>query len=682
MTLKLKFTMLLGVLLAVIVTGAGLAIMDSSRQVDELTRRERIVPLATELNATIRTLQIERGRTVGLISSGGAAANRAALDTHRPVTDAAMAKLLNVIAEQGVSAALPEIGPAVAALSALAQEVRVHRERVDAGSVTVPENVAFYTAEIDRMIELIYASISLAPDTDIAMKLTSFAFLVQAMEHGGLERALGAALFNQAATGAVKAATHKAYASRAARQQNAMGQFLAQASPEMRARFEAVVSGPHIGQLNEWRGVLAAISETNDGQGVAGKVWFDAATLRLDQIYEVSVSLLSDAHAHLEEMLAAQAAARQTLSIVAGTVVLLALLANLAMIRSFGRNVRQVTGALRDLREGDLSAEVPAKLPAGEIGQILSDVYGVSGYIREIANVADRLSAGNLNTEIASRSIYDRLSHSFQIMAASLNDVLENARKGADKVASEATLLEREADAIIASCRRQSDAVQTASSAVTEISSNLERTAQNATETDGLARQAAREAEESAGSVHEATTAMKAIAEKILIIQEIARQTDLLALNAAVEAARAGEHGKGFAVVASEVRKLAERSQSAAEEISLLSERTLTVSGKAAERIETLVPLITRTADLVGDISVAASEQSGGAEQINAAVFKLSELIQINDTSAQRMGQKVTILSGEATKQTETLEYFQLNPEFAELSKGAEDSSGADHLAA
>jgi len=332
------------------------------------------------------------------------------------------------------------------------------------------------------------------------------------------------------------------------------------------------------------------------------------------------------------------------------------------MMRSFTRQVRNVLEVLDALRKGDTEIEMPERMPKGEIGEILNSVKHVTAYLNGIANVADRVSAGKLKDEIVAASIYDRLTHAFQIMSVSLNDTLEGAKNGAQNVVEQANELKHEANSIIECCDSQSEAVHSAASAIEEISASLVLAADNASETNGLAQQASDEAEQSAGAVLEASTAMKSISERIMIIQEIARQTDLLALNAAVEAARAGEHGKGFAVVASEVRKLAERSQSAAEEISELSVNTLGVSTEAAERIEKLLPLINRTASLVDNISSATSEQSSGAAQISEAVKQLSDLIQSNNDSALRMGDQVTILSGEADKQLETLDFFELDP--------------------
>ena len=170
-----------------------------------------------------------------------------------------------------------------------------------------------------------------------------------------------------------------------------------------------------------------------------------------------------------------------------------------------------------------------------------------------------------------------------------------------------------------------------------QMAANVKQTAENAGQTDRIAKQSARDADESGAAMNRTVDAMRTIAAKISIIQEIARQTDLLALNAAVEAARAGEHGKGFAVVASEVRKLAERSQRAATEISLVSTETVEVANRAGEMLSRLVPDIKKTAELVEEISAACREQDIGASQINTAIQQLDLVIQQNASAAEEM---------------------------------------------
>ncbi len=181
-----------------------------------------------------------------------------------------------------------------------------------------------------------------------------------------------------------------------------------------------------------------------------------------------------------------------------------------------------------------------------------------------------------------------------------------------------------------------------------QMASNIRQNADNAQQTEKIAVKSAGDARAGGKAVAETVNAMKQIAEKISIIEEIARQTNLLALNAAIEAARAGEHGKGFAVVAAEVRKLAERSQTAAAEISELSGTSVEVAEKAGEMLEKLVPDIQKTAELVEEISAASNEQNTGAEQINKAIQQLDQVIQQNAGASEELASTSEELSSQA----------------------------------
>jgi methyl-accepting chemotaxis protein len=193
------------------------------------------------------------------------------------------------------------------------------------------------------------------------------------------------------------------------------------------------------------------------------------------------------------------------------------------------------------------------------------------------------------------------------------------------------------------------------------MASNIKQNAENATQTEKIARQSASDAQSSGEAVGRAVNAMQTIAEKITIVQEIARQTDLLALNAAVEAARAGEHGKGFAVVASEVRKLAERSQAAAAEIGTVSSQTLKVAQEAGEMLTRLVPDIKKTAELVAEISAACREQDIGADQINQAIQQLDKVTQQNASASEQMSATSEELAAQAEQLQSSISYFRTN---------------------
>jgi methyl-accepting chemotaxis protein len=193
-----------------------------------------------------------------------------------------------------------------------------------------------------------------------------------------------------------------------------------------------------------------------------------------------------------------------------------------------------------------------------------------------------------------------------------------------------------------------------------QMAANIKQNADNAGQTEKIARQSATDAQASGEAVTRAVSAMQTIAEKITIVQEIARQTDLLALNAAVEAARAGEHGRGFAVVASEVRKLAERSQTAAAEISTMSSQTVKAAQEAGEMLGRLVPDIKKTAELVAEISAACREQDIGGDQINQAIQQLDKVTQQNASASEEMSATSEELAAQSEQLQASISYFRL----------------------
>jgi methyl-accepting chemotaxis protein len=193
-----------------------------------------------------------------------------------------------------------------------------------------------------------------------------------------------------------------------------------------------------------------------------------------------------------------------------------------------------------------------------------------------------------------------------------------------------------------------------------QMAANVQGNAESAAKTRQMATRAAEDAEESGQAVSQAMGAMTDIAEKISVIEEIARQTNLLALNAAIEAARAGEHGKGFAVVAAEVRKLAERSGQAAAEISELSTSTVRVAREAGEKLSRLVPDIRETARLIEDIAVASNEQNAGMGQISSAIHQLDNVIQQNAAASEEVASTSDNLAGEAVHLQKSVSFFYL----------------------
>ncbi|MHC1790155.1 HAMP domain-containing methyl-accepting chemotaxis protein [Solidesulfovibrio sp.] len=253
------------------------------------------------------------------------------------------------------------------------------------------------------------------------------------------------------------------------------------------------------------------------------------------------------------------------------------------------------------------------------------------------------------------------LAASLNEMVGKLREVVAEVQSASENVASGSEELSASAQSMSQGATEQAASVEEISSSMEQMSSNIKQNAENAQQTQSIAVKAAQDAREGGEAVISAVAAMKNIAEKISIIEEIARQTNLLALNAAIEAARAGEHGKGFAVVAAEVRKLAERSGSAASEISDLSASSVRVAEQAGSMLTKMVPDIQRTADLVQEIAAASQEQNSGADQINRAIQQLDQVVQQNASASEEMASTSEELSSQAEQLQSTMAFFRVD---------------------
>ena len=340
------------------------------------------------------------------------------------------------------------------------------------------------------------------------------------------------------------------------------------------------------------------------------------------------------------------------------TALVIAIVISLFVVRSITRPLAAAVGLVDRVSQGDLThtADVAS---TDELGRMLTAMNGMVGNLKAAARVAAMISEGDLTVEAKALSEKDVLGQALTKMIENLRKTVSEVATASGNVATGSDEMSSTAQQLSQGASEQAAAAEESTSSMEEMASSIQQNADNARQTDKIASKAAEDARSSGDAVVRTVGAMRQVAEKIGIIEEIARKTDLLALNAAVEAARAGEHGKGFAVVASEVRKLAERSQTAAAEISRLSIDGVQIAEGAGQLLTKLVPDIQKTAELVREIAAASAEQSTGASQVNKAIQQLDQVIQQNAAASEEMASTSEELSSQAEVLQSAIAFFK-----------------------
>jgi methyl-accepting chemotaxis protein len=324
----------------------------------------------------------------------------------------------------------------------------------------------------------------------------------------------------------------------------------------------------------------------------------------------------------------------------------------------------EISAIVKDASNGEFSSRL---LVEGKVGFFATLSNGMNQLMQtseqgltDVAGVLEAFALGDLTHRIDRdyQGLFGKVKESANATAANLTRVIEEVSSASDALTGAANQVSATAQSLSQAASEQAASVEETTSQMDLMSASVTQNSDNAKVTDGMAAKASREAIDGGSAVSQTVSAMKQIAQKIGIVDDIAYQTNLLALNAAIEAARAGEHGKGFAVVAAEVRKLAERSQEAAKEIGDLARTSVSTAERAGALLDEIVPSIQRTSELVQDIAAASSEQSESVVQIGGAMGQLSKATQQNASASEQLAATSEELTGQAEQLQQSIAFF------------------------
>lgn len=590
---------------------------DKYSAVRDMRQTKALASLSIIAGEVIHELQKERGMTAGFLSSKGEKF-KSELPKQREATTTARKKLENFLISYGseLKVVRQNLDAAVTRLG----KIDGIRSNADNLSLAGKESFGFYTGAISSYLEVIAAVGRTTANAHIAGDATAIYAFVSAKEFAGQERATLNAVFS---ANRFDDETFQRTLKIISAQDTCLALFNLYATKEGNSIVQEKLNSTAAKKVADLRSAAISKSATGDF-GITPEIWFGTITEKINAMKSAE-DLLNKQLAETADGF--ESAALKSLSL--GIALTLSLLL-ISFVISFL--------LIRDLMK--------------QLG----------GEPQHIATIVERVAQGDLTVE------FDQTQKNPTGIYAAMKQMVEQLRKvvgdvmaTSDNVASGSQQLSATAQQMSEGATQQAASAEEISASMEEMAASIRHNTDNAVQTEKIAVKSAADAKSGGAAVKDTVLAMKEIATKITIIDEIARQTNLLALNAAIEAARAGEHGKGFAVVASEVRKLAERSQTAAGEISQRSISSVSIAEQAGEMLETMLPDIQQTAQLVQEISCASREQDTGAEQVNKAIQQLDAVIQQNASASEQMASTSEELSGQAELLQRSISFFRID---------------------
>ena len=620
LTLKTKFAIMLLVPLVGLLWFGSQNIMARQVLSANMADMDRLTGLAVRISALVHETQKERGMTAGFLGSKGKKFASELPQHRRSDTVPRGQDLQTYLGAFDVKTYGSDFASTLSQAMQSFSGLDNMRQQVDRLSVSTAQAIGYYTKMNGAFLEVIGHVSKLAANAEMAALSTAYVNFLQGKERAGIERAV---LTNAFARESFGPGMYLKFSSLVSEQNTYFSVFTSVAPAEQIAFFQEKMGASSVLEVQKMRDVAFEVGPTASGQfGIDPNVWFEIITKKINLLKEMENRLSND-------LTVRAMALRRT----ADTELMIYLVFTILM----------VTLAI-------FSGVMVAREISSQLG----------GEPREVKEIVQQVAKGDLTVSFDGMNCEgDSICAAMREMVKSLRDTVSTVVMVGGDLVSGSAQVSAGAQTVSSGSTEQAASIEETSSSMEEMASNIQQNTDNASTTEQISQQAARDAKESGDAVVRAVGAMKQIAEKIGIIEEIARQTNLLALNAAIEAARAGEHGKGFAVVAAEVRKLAERSQTAAGEIGSLSASSVEVAERAGTMLTKLVPDIQKTAELVQEITASSREQTQGADQINAAIQQLDQVIQQNAGASEELSSSADELSDHASQLELAIGFFK-----------------------
>lgn len=592
--------------------------MEKATLVKEIDQLHTLVNVSTKVGSLVHELQKERAFSSGFLSSKGTTyVNEMALQ--RSEVDKKSATLIHALKTLNTQYYGNELKAVLSEAEASRQKLDAHRATLSELGMTPIESAAYYIKIIAHYLKIPASIATLSSNGEISRLASTYTMLLEAKERAGKERAILTPVFtaDKFTPGALNA-----FLANKSEQDLYINEFMHYATRDQKAFFTAKVTGASVDAVAQIK--ATAMQRTNEATlGVDPASWITLSTQRINLLKEVEDKLSADLIAAMQS-LSSVAKRSMTWSI---TLTVLSLLATGVTTWYLSRNILRQLGGEPE--------------------------YAV--------NILQEIAKGNLAVAIDIPST-DRnsLLASVQIMKQQLANTIADVRSSALALASASEEVSATSQNLSKAASIQASSVEETSASIEEISVSITQNSDNAKITHEMADKSAKDAVSGGKAVSETVQAMQKIAEKISLIDEVAYQTNLLALNAAIEAGRAGEHGRGFAVVASEVRKLAARSQFAAQEISHLVLDSLNLADRAGALLGSMVPSIERTAELTQGIATASNQQSTGMQHINTAIEQINHAMQQNAAASEQLTSTAEEMFSQASNLQQLMGLFNL----------------------